>query len=30
MCIDVIKNYRSDIEQEVFDKKRILEAYHKL
>ena len=30
MCIDVIKNYRSDIEQKVFDKKRILEAYHKL
>lgn len=29
MCIDVIKNYSSDIEQEVFDKKIILEAYDK-
>ena len=29
MSIDLIKNYKSDIEQEVFDKKRILDAYDK-
>ena len=30
MSIDLIKNYKSDIEQEVFDKKRILDAYDKI
>lgn len=29
MSIDLIKNYKSDIEQEVFDKKRVLDAYDK-
>ena len=29
MPIDLIKQYTSDIEQEMFDKKRILEAYDK-
>lgn len=29
MCIEIFKNYTSDIEQEVYDKKRILEAYDK-
>ena len=29
MSIDLIKNYKSDIEQEMFDKKRILDAYDK-
>ena len=29
MSIDLIKNYTSNIEQEMFDKKRILDAYNK-
>ena len=29
MSIDLIKNYTSNIEQEMFDKKRILDAYDK-
>lgn len=29
MCIEIFENYTSDIEQEMFDKKRILEAYDK-
>lgn len=29
MCIEIFENYTSDIEQEVYDKKRILEAYDK-
>lgn len=29
MSIDLIKNYTSDIEQEIYDKKRILDAYDK-
>lgn len=29
MPIDLIKQYASDIEQEIYDKKRILEAYDK-
>ena len=30
MSIDLIKNYTSNIEQEMFDKKRILDAYDKI
>lgn len=29
MCIEIFENYTSDIEQEMFDKKRILDAYDK-
>ena len=29
MSIDLIKNYSSNIEQEIYDKKRILDAYDK-
>lgn len=29
VSIDLIKNYSSDIEQEIYDKKRILDAYDK-
>ena len=29
MCIEIFENYTSDIEQEVYDKKRILDAYDK-
>ena len=29
MCIEIFENYTSDIEQEMFDKKRRLEAYDK-
>lgn len=29
MCIEIFENYTSDIEQEMFDKKRILDAYNK-
>lgn len=30
MCIEIFENYTSDIEQEVYDKKRILDAYDKI
>lgn len=30
MCIEIFENYTSDIEQEMFDKKRILDAYDKI
>lgn len=30
MCIEIFENYTSDIEQEMFDKKRILDAYNKI
>ena len=29
MCIEIFENYTSDIEQEMFDKERILDAYDK-
>ena len=30
MCIEIFENYTSDIEQEMFDKKRMLAAYENL